>query len=207
MIKTAIIDIKNSNRLTIEDDGSINAYIVPTPPKNVDQIALPYSEYLMLNGTGTQSMVVNGSVTNQSFFVEAKTTDIYVNTLVFTIADAGATMNKFGALTALANGLDFFYFNQTQGQYIIESGLKSNFDMIRLANFEPAFGTGNDAFLLSNVVGTSEAYVGTIDLEDIFGLQWGLKLRANTTDKVGFIVKDNLTGLDDFNIKVYGIKV
>jgi hypothetical protein len=207
MIKTAIIDIKNSNRLTIEDDGSINAYIVPTPPKNVEQIALPYSEYLMLNGNGSKSMVVNGSVTNQSFYIEAKATDIYINTLVFTIADAGATLNNFGSLSALTNGLDFFYFNQTQGQYIIESGLKSNFDMIRLANFEPSFGSGNDAFRANNVVGTSEAYVGTIDLEDIFGLQWGLKLRANTTDKVGFIVKDNLTGLDDFNIKVYGIKV
>lgn len=207
MIKTAIIDTKNSNRLVIEDDGSINTYVIPQPPKNAEQITLPYASYLKLNGTGTQSMVVNGSTVPQDFYTQAEDSDIYINTLIFTIADAGATMNKFGALTALTNGLEFYYFNQTQGKYTIESGIKSNFDMIRLANFEPAFGTGNDAFLLTNVVGASEAYVGTIDLEEVFGLQWGLKLRANSTDRIGFIVNDNLTGLDDFNIKVYGIKV
>lgn len=207
MLTTNIIDTKNSNHLSIEEDGSINAYIVPQPPKNAEQITLPFSTYLKLNGTGSNSLAVNGSVISQDFYVGAANYDIYINTLVFTISDAGAVLNKFGALTALTNGLEFYYFNQTQGRYSIESGLKTNFDMIRLANFEPAFGTGNDAFLLTNVIGASEAFVGVIDLEDVFGLQWGLKLRADSTDRIGFVVNDNLTGLDGFDIKAYGIRV
>ena len=207
MLKTSIHDQKQGHSLAIEDDGSLNVYVIPQPPKDAEQITLPLSEYMKLNGTGTTSMVVNGSVTNQDFYVAARDYDVYINTIVFEIADAGAVLNQFGALAALTNGLEFYYFNQTQGKYTIESGLKTNYDMIKLANFQPAYGTGNAAFQLTNAITASEAYVGVIDLEDVFGLQWGLKLKKDTTDRVGFIVKDNITGLDAMTIKVYGIRV
>jgi len=199
----------DSSLMRVEKDGSINTYIIPRPPLEGEQIAFPFSQYLSLDGTetGTSSMLVNGSTTNQDFYIKAKSYDIYVNTLVFTIVDAFATLSNFGNIAPLTNGLDFYYFNQINDKYIIESGLKSNYDMIRLANFEPSFGTGTAAMQLSNVVGASEAYVGVIDFEDIFGLQWGLKLRANSTDSIGFTIKDNLTGLDAMNIKCYGIRV
>jgi len=61
-------------------------------------------------------------------------------------------------------------------------------------------------FQLTNAVSASEAYVGTIDLEDVFGLQWGVRLRANTTDRVGFVVNDNISGMDFMDIKVYGVR-
>lgn len=207
MIKTTIHDLGRSYSMKVEEDGAINAYIIPRPPLESEQQALPFASYMKLNGTGATAMNVNGSVTPQDFYIKAEDYDIYVNTIVFEIADAGASLEKFGALTALTNGLEFYYFNQAQGKYSIESGLKSNFDMIRLANFSPAYGTANEAFKLTNVVGASEAYVGVIDLEDIFGLQWGLQLRANTTDRIGFIVNDNITAIDAMDIKVYGIRV
>lgn len=207
MIKTTIHDLGKNYSMKVEEDGAINAYIIPRPPLESEQQALPFASYMKLNGTGATAMNVNGSVTPQDFYIKAEDYDIYVNTIVFEIADAGASLEKFGALTALTNGLEFYYFNQAQGKYSIESGLKSNFDMIRLANFSPAYGTANEAFKLTNVVGASEAYVGVIDLEDIFGLQWGLQLRANTTDRIGFIVNDNITAIDAMDIKVYGIRV
>ena len=208
MLKTSIHDQKQGHSLAIEDDGSINVYVIPQPPKDAEQITLPFTEYLSLNGAGvTTSMLVNGSVTNQDFYVKAKDYDVYINTIVFEIADAGALLNQFGALAALTNGLEFYYFNQTQGKYTIESSLKTNYDMVKLANFTPAFGTAANAFQLTNAISAAEAYVGVIDLEDVFGLQWGLKLKANSTDRIGFIVKDNITGLDAMTIKVYGIRV
>jgi len=207
MLKTSLHDQKNGHSLAIEEDGSVNVYVIPQPPKDAEQITLPIAEYMKLNGTGVTAMNVNGSVTNQDFYVEARDYDIYINTVVFDIADAGASLEKFGALTALTNGLEFYYFNQTQGKYTIESGLKSNYDMIKLANFQPAFGSGNEAYKLTNVVGASESYVGVIDLEDVFGLQWGLKLKAYSTDRLGFIVKDNITGIDAMTVKIYGIRV
>jgi hypothetical protein len=207
MLKASIHDQKQGHSLAIEEDGSVNVYVIPQPPKDAEQITLPISEYMKLNGTGTTSMVINGSVTNQDFYVAARDYDVYINTIVFEIADAGAVLNQFGALAALTNGLEFYYFNQTQGKYTIESGLKTNYDFIKLANFQPAFGTAANSFQLTNAITASEAYVGVIDLEDVFGLQWGLKLKKNTTDRVGFIVKDNITGLDAMTIKVYGIRV
>jgi hypothetical protein len=207
MLKTSLHDQKQGHSLAIEDDGSINVYVIPQPPKDAEQITLPFTEYMKLNGTGTISFLVNGSVTNQDFYVSAKDYDVYINTIVFEIADASAALNEFGALAALTNGLEFYYFNQTQGKYTIESGIKTNYDMVKLANFQPAFGTGTAAFQLTNAVSASEAYVGVIDLEDVFGLQWGVKLKKNTTDRLGFIVKDNITGLDVMTIKVYGIRV
>ena len=207
MLKTSIHDQKQGHSLAIEDDGSLNVYVIPQPPKDAEQITLPFAEYIKLNGTGATSMVVNGSVTNQDFYVAARDYDVYINTIVFEIADSGAVLNQFGALAALTNGLEFYYFNQTQGKYTIESGLKTNYDMVKLANFTPAFGTAANAFQLTNAISAAEAYVGVIDLEDVFGLQWGLKLKKNTTDRVGFIVKDNITGLDAMTIKVYGIRV
>lgn len=207
MLNCHIKDPRTSNALKIENDGALNAYIIPRPPLNTDQLAVPFAEYMKLDGVGTSSFLINGSVTNRDFCIVAKEYDVYINSLVFTITDAGAILNQFGAIAALTNGLEFYYFNQIVGKYTIESGLKSNYDMIRLANFEPAFGTAANAMQLTNVIGTSEAYVGVIDLEDIFGLQYGLRLRANSTDKIGFIVKDNITGIDGMDVKAYGIRV
>lgn len=209
MIKTAVTDPRSANQLRIREDGSIDVFIVPSPPSNISQVTLPFAQYLTTDGTsaGTSSMVANGSVTNIDYYISSKPYDIYVNTLVFTIADAGATLDKFGNLAALTNGLDFYYFNQDIGKYVIESGLKTNFEFVRLANFEPSFGTGADAFKATNVIGASEAYVGVIDLADIFGVQWGLKLKANSTDTIGFTVKDNITAIDAMNIKCYGLRV
>lgn len=208
MLKTSIHDQKQGHSLAIQEDGSINVFVIPQPPKDAEQVTLPFTEYMTLNGLGvTKSMLVDGSVTNQEFFVGAKSYDVYINTVVFEIADAGAVLNQFGALAALTNGLDFYYFNGSQGRYVVESQIKTNYDMVKLSNFQPAFGTGANAFQLTNAVSAAEAYVGVIDLEDVFGLQWGLKLRASTTDRIGFTVKDNISGIDAMTIKVYGIRV
>ena len=207
MLKTSIHDQKQGHSLAIEDDGSINVYVIPQPPKDAEQITLPIAEYMKLDGTGATSMVVNGSVTNQDFYIAARDYDVYINTIVFEIADAGAVLNQFGSLAALTNGLEFYYFNQTQGKYTIESGLKTNYDFVKLSNFLPAYGTGSAAFQLTNAISAAEAYVGVIDLQDVFGLHWGLKLKKNSTDRIGFIVKDNITGIDAMTIKAYGIRV
>lgn len=206
MIKSIIKDSKNSNGLSIKNDGSIAVYVIPAPPKDNFALALPFAKFMLLDGVGTKSFLIDGSVSAKDFYVQATDYDIYVNTIVFVIADASATLNQFGNLGILANGLEFYYFNQESGKYTIEAGLKTNFDMLRLANFEPAFGTGTTAFQLTNAVSTAEAYAGVIDFEDVFGLQWGVRLRANTTDRVGFMVKDNLSGLDAMDVKCYGIK-
>lgn len=207
MIKSSIRNSKKGNELLVGDLGEIYAHIIPTPPKT-ETNALPYSDYLRLDGTGVTSMLANGAIDNKDFHIKAlKNYDIYINTIQVVVADAGSIMNKFGNLPVLTNGIEFYYFNQKTGKYTIEQSIKTNFEFLRISNFEPAFGTANDAFMLTNVSGASEAYVINIDLEDVFGLQWGLKLQSNSLDRVGFIIKDDITGLDLMDCKVYGIKI
>ena len=206
-IKTKIFGGKALNELSVNADGSLNTYVIPAPPSDIAQQALPFAEYIKLDGTGTSSFIADGSTVNKDFHLAAKSYDVYINTLVFEIADAGALLNQFGAIAALTNGFDFYYFNQANGNYVIETALKTNYDFIHLANFQPAFGTSTNAFQLTNPIGAAEAYVGVIDLEDIFGLPWGLKLIANSTDRLGFILKDNITGVDVMTVKVYGIRL
>ena len=70
-----------------------------------------------------------------------------------------------------------------------------------------AFGTGNSAYKLNNAIGGSqEVYFPTIDLKNTFGVQWGLKLRMGSTDKLMFTIRDNCSAPDTFNIIGYGIK-
>lgn len=44
-------------------------------------------------------------------------------------------------------------------------------------------------------------------MSDTFGMPWGIRLRAGTTDKLAFVVRDNISSLDQFDIIAYGIKV
>ena len=46
-----------------------------------------------------------------------------------------------------------------------------------------------------------------IDMAEMFGMTFGLKLRKGTKDKITFRVKDDLTGLSTFNIIAYGLQI
>jgi hypothetical protein len=133
--------------------------------------------------------------------------DIYINSINIVISDAGATLNNFGNVSALTNGVRMIWETQERGEVEIHEGLKSNFDFVRLCGGQPAFGSGTSAFRANNVVGTSEAYFMNFDIEEVFGLPWGFRLRRGTQDKVSFIIRDDTTGVDGFDAIAYGIKI
>jgi hypothetical protein len=68
------------------------------------------------------------------------------------------------------------------------------------------FDTTANAVSASNVSGASEGYIPFVDLDEIFNIPWGLRLRKNSTDKLYFKIQDNVTTIDDFNCIVYGIQ-
>jgi hypothetical protein len=165
-----------------------------------------YREFLTLNNDGiTNSMLVNGSVTKQYFWVDAEPGyDIYITSLSFLIADANATLVQFGAITALTNGCRLFYENP-EGAINIGTTLRSNFDIVRLCLGNPSFGSGTEAFRGSNVVGTSEAFIPVLDFRT-FGFKWGIRLLNNTEDRLAFEINDNVTALDALNVVAYGFR-
>jgi len=190
--------VTTENALYVQDQG--------LPPPEPQGRARIFRQFLTADGTssGSSDMRVNGATTPVEFWVQADSTyNLYISSLSFVIADASATLNKFGNITALTNGCDLEYF--TDGRTTVINGeLKSNFDFVRLCLGNPAFGDGAAAFRASNVESTSEGYLPVLRFSEVFGLQWGIRLRPGTTDKIILRVNDNASGVDAFNCIAYG---
>ncbi|MDH5426193.1 MAG: hypothetical protein OEY29_14485 [Gammaproteobacteria bacterium] len=178
----------------------------PYPPLEKQKVR-PFRQYFTDDGliTGSNDMGIDGSVTNQDFYISAHATDDrYITALSF-IMGYGATAQpfQFADTTALTNGCRLFYRNST-GEYDIHEGLKSNQDMLRLTfNQIPTswevrgIGANNDY-----------GYFVSFDLTKI-GLPFGIKLDRGTTQRLTFRIRDDLSvalggATDSFNCIAYG---
>jgi hypothetical protein len=146
-------------------------------------------------------MRVDGSTTNVDFYIKSDNEyDLYIKSLSIKLADAGAAFNEFGNLSALTNGVLIEWFSQDLGEFVIHDGIKDNLEFFRLSKQTPA--------IIDLSGGGADAVVVTVDIGEIFGNQWGVRLKKNTTEKFILRVRDNLgTGIDTFNVIGYGIKL
>ena len=208
MIKSVLQDGTGSdNKARIDEEGQLNVIVHQHPPIADTKPAIPFREFFK-NACCSSDMKVDGSCCSIEFTINADPTkDIYVKAVSVVISDLNASLNQFGNITALSNGLDFEWSTTDLGITTIGSGLTTNFEFVRLSLGNPAFGDTTAAFRASNVSGSSEAYIPIIDFSQMFGLQYGLRLRKGTTDKLIFRVNDNVSGVDQFDAIAYGIKV
>jgi hypothetical protein len=143
--------------------------------------------------------VVASLVAPQSFCIDARSDfDVYVKTVMVTIADQNAQLNQFGNLTALVNGVNFSWESQSLGSFSIKTAMQTNWDFVKLSRGNPAFGDGTAAFRANNVSGNAEGYLPVIDFFALFGMQYGIRLRKGTTDRLVFQINDDTTGVDEF---------
>jgi len=210
VLKTVITDGYGSdNKAKVNGEGELTVVVHPHPPKDEAETPLPFRQYFTADGSssGSNDMVVDGSSTPQRFYIAASQDfDIYIKSMSVRISDAGATLDKFGALTALSNGLEFSWFNKDEGEYILHDGIKTNLEFVRLAGGQPSFGTGADAFKADlQGGGSDDSYLPILNMTDVFGMPWGIRLRKGSSDKVSFVVKDALAGISVFNIIGYGL--
>jgi hypothetical protein len=191
---------KNGNTLRINGEGEAHVVVHPHPPRDESIVSIPYRSYFT-NGAATD-MRVDGSSTAVEFSIDADGNDeVFIKTVSIVIADAGAALNEFGNLAALTNGLDFEWQTSDKGTVTIADQLKTNFDFVRLAGGQPT------TAVLSNVIGTSEAFLCVIDLAELFAIPYGLRLRKGSTDKLIFRVNDNVSTVDRFDIIGFGSKL
>lgn len=212
MIGTKISDgLGNGYKLKVDSEGAIEVVIHPHPPLNETITSLPFSQFFTDDGTatGSNNMIVDGSVNTQTFYVAPSNEfDIYINSITIQISDPGARLDRFGALTALTNGVKFYYQNASIGELVISEAIKTNLDFFRDATGGKNFGSGTDAWKADIAGGAGEdTYFPEIDLQERFGLMWGLHLPKDSTGILAFDVRDNLAGLSTFNIKAYGIRI
>jgi hypothetical protein len=206
-IKVSLQDGSGSGNLAkINDEGALTAVLHTHPVKDEAVLTKPIIEF-MSTSAGVTDMKVDGSTVNVSFSINARADkDVYIKSISFIIADAGAVLNEFGNISALSNGCVLSWSTQDLGEVIISDTLISNFEFVRLCSGYPAFGTGTSSFRASNVAGASEAFIPILDFTQVFGMNYGLRLRAGTLDKVTLTIRDNVTGVDQFDAKAYGIE-
>jgi hypothetical protein len=206
-VRTQIEDGTGTGNIAkVSEDGFLYTQEAPFPPADEATKLTIYREFLTQNGDGaTNDMRVNGSTTSQYFYIQAEPNyDIYITTVSFLISDAGASLNEFGGIAARTNGARFYY-EDTNGEINIGTGLTSNWEFVRLCLGQPAFGSGTSAFLATNVVGSSEAFIPVFDFRN-FGFRWGLKLRAGTQNRLALEINDDCTAIDGFNAIAYGFR-
>jgi hypothetical protein len=211
-IKTRIQG-KNGETLNVTDKGEVPV-VIPQRPFIGDQIsAIPFRQYFTDNGiqSGSNDMMVSGSLaTPLDFYIAASEDyDIFIKYITVEIGDGGnPALNKFGALSALTNGVAFYWDTQEEPLYELHEGIKTNKEFIRIASDTGAIGTGIDAYLADvSGGGTEKSYLPNIDVDEIYGLPYGLRLRKGTLDKLIFRINDNLTGLTTFNAIATGTRI
>lgn len=196
------------NYLKINGEGEAHVVVHSHPPRDEQNATLPFRQYMTDDGTssGDEDMRVDGSGSPVNFWVNAiPEYDIYIKSLDIVIADAGASLNQFGNIGSLTNGVELCWVSSDLGTTVIHEGLTTNFEFVRLSGGHPAFGSGNSSFKANNVSGNSEAFFMSLDMERI-GSNWGLRLRKGTNDKLMFTINDDVQGVDQFDAIAYGVR-
>jgi hypothetical protein len=208
----AWIKNENGDSLKVDEFGNIYAIERQYPPTDGDILSIPFRQYFTDNGkaTGSNVMGVDGSTTFVDFSINASAEyDIFIKYITCEVGDGGTpALNKFGSLGALTNGVAWYWDTQQQPLYELHEGIKTNKEFIRIASDTAAIGTGTEAFLADvSGGGTEKSYLPNIDMEEIYGFQWGLRLRKGSKDRLVFRVQDNLSGLSTFNAIATGTRV
>ena len=206
MIKAEIVDGGGTEERARVLDRGLLVTLNPNVPI-IDQKTIPFRQFFTDDGkpTGSRDMLVDGSVTNVDFTIPASQENIrYITSISWVIADAGANLNQFGNLAVLTNGCSLFY-QRPDIEIVIHDELKTNFDFIRLAQGNPSFGSADDAFRGRNVIGLSEGYFPILDLTKLMP-PYGIGLNPNTQEKITFRIRDDVSGIDQFDVIAYGFE-
>lgn len=193
------------NRTSVNEYNAIKVIDQKLPTSEDPTTIIPFQESFENNGT--TDMRVNGSTSSVDFVVSADPlVDKYIASVSFRIADVNATADKFGNVPALSNGCQLVYSDLDNGESIIGKDLQRNSDFVRLCQGKPSFGNTTNAFQIGNIAGNSEGYIPVLDFSEMFGMPWGLRLRAGTKEKLIIRIRDNVSGVDAFDAEVFGFK-
>jgi len=192
------------NYAKVGHEGELSVVVHPHPPIDDDVLPLPFRSFFTLDNDGvTTDMRVNGSVTNQHFYIEASSEyNIYIKSISIIIADVNSQLNTFGNITALTNGILFKWSSQEIGDIVLNQALKTNFDFIRMSGNTDC-GDGTNAGKYTNLSESSDGYAPCLD----YGLKYGIRLTKGTKERLMFTIRDDITGIDAFNAIAYGIEL
>lgn len=213
-MKHTIVDSQHGHKALVTNSGALVVTTVPAPPELANQYATPTGQkrFQYLNGllgtsgfaSGTTNGNVNGSITPVELYAGAATEyDIIIHQCVIVIADSTVAMNKFGALTALTNGIDIQLRESGITTSIIQKA-KSGGQVLIQSGMLMAFGSGGDVNEITAYEGNSDALVIGIPFHTI--IPGGIRIAKGGTDKLSLIINDDLSGLDIMRVRILGYK-
>jgi hypothetical protein len=179
------------NKASVDKYNSIAVHetIPELPPTGTDNRRIYYKETV-------ENMDVNGSSTPVVFSVNADTfADIYISRILILIEDAKVKPEKYGDINALSNGVDLIVYEGTSITSIVDSAINITDLTVQTGGFPSEL-----------KVKTSGAELAIILFDASAIIPNGIRLGRGTTDRVEFIVNDNLTGLDDHSMVIIGYK-
>ena len=205
-LDSVIRDPLSKRGANVDIFGAVRTRDTGLPPFGNTVQAIPFSMFFA-DGDGNTDMRVAGSVAGPLDFdiVADSNRDRYIKTVQFTIVDQNATLTQFGNIGDLNDPILFEW--DKAGETVLLASMISNYDHVRLAGGQPAFGTGTAAFLAQNVLGNSEAYLPMVDFQLIFGLPWGIRLAAGSDETLRIIIQDDLTGVDGYDALARGFEI
>jgi hypothetical protein len=210
VIKAQIVDGSGSDRaadVTKHRALKVTQEIPPVPTPGT------MNRYRYFNGklgstgldSGVVNMNVNGSGTAQEFFVGAdQNFDIHIMHIAILFSDnPSVAHNDFGSVNELSTGWDLKIREQGVETFIVEKA-QTGGQVIAQGGFTWGFGNDATSWELTNWTGNEDAQIIAIPIGD--WIPGGLRLGIGSNDKLISVVNDNLTGLVEMFVKVFGYK-
>lgn len=194
----------------VDPFGFIRVVDRDLPPFGKEQRGLPFVDRFK-NEAGSDSMVIPAPGAGGEDFViqPSQRTDRWVVSILFFIEGSGpnVTLSQFGGAAPLSVGFDFG--GKIEGsERLLFSGLVRNFDFVRTAMGQPAFGTGANAFQAVDTIGNNTlAYIPVIDFRR-YGMPHGVRLPRASAIEFFWRVNDatNVAGVDTVFSEVSGFE-
>lgn len=205
MIHSSLVDgTGTKQKARIDVDNALFTAKIPYPPL-IQQKVKPFRQYITDDGTtsGSNDMGIDGSTTNQEFYIEAdQFNDRYITSLNFIIGYGNSAQPyQFADGAALTNGIRIYYSTVT-GDVDIHDGVKTNQDFFRLsfdmipANWEVRGVNANNDY----------GYFINSNLQNM-GLGTGIKLDRGTKQRLRVVIRDNVgANADSLNCIAYGFE-
>lgn len=196
----------SSTPARINAEGAVHVISHPHPPEQTDVRYPSPQTTFFTDSNGSNDMIVAGSLANPiDFCVRAiDEGDIYIKSITGRIADNNMNLDDFGGIPELTNGMELVYQDKILGQRLIVADITTNLDLFRPATDGKGFGTGSNSWKADVSGAGAETYFPDIDIKERFGLEFGFRLQKGTNDFLCFRVRDDLAGLDTFNIQAHG---
>lgn len=185
--------------------GALKTFSQAIPDIDDPTLTYPITGFLTDENNNTDGLV-NASLADPiDFFVKAdQESDIFISAISFKIVDQNSILSNFGNIAALTNGCQLIYSTTDLGEVVLADNLQTNYDFVRLCFGNPAFSANVSAFRADNVVGNSEGYIPSLNFAEIFGINYGIRLRKDSLDRLILRVRDNVSQIDAFDFFYYG---